>query len=88
MHIQFVKNLQFTRIIKAMGRLREFNFLKHNSGSEGYFHVDTVDDRSNRIVFNMYNKDDAWKIQQVPSLPSWILETENHLQKVIEEEMK
>ena len=34
MQIQFTKNIQFTRLVKADGRLREFNFRKYR-GDEG-----------------------------------------------------
>lgn len=88
MHTQFVKKPQFTKLLKAHGRLREFNFLKHHTGPDGYFSVDTVDDRGNRITFNMFNVEGAWKIKEKPSLPVWILGIEQQLHKLIEEEIQ
>ena len=50
MQIQFTKNIQFTRLVKADGRLREFNFRKYR-GEEGelLFSVDVVDDRDHIV---------------------------------------
>jgi hypothetical protein len=89
MKLQFFKNVQITKLIKAEGRLREFNFRKHGDA----FHkklcsVNVTDDRGNRIVFDMSKQnDDAWKITQA-QLPIWILENEINFQQVIEGEMQ
>ena len=58
MQLNFIKNIQFTRLVKADGRLREFNFRKF-SGEEGelLFSIDVVDDRGNRIIFRMRKED-------------------------------
>ena len=64
MHIQFTKNIQFTRLLKADGRLKEFNFRKINGIKEGMFTVDVSDDRGNRIIFRMQKEDNGWKIMQ------------------------
>jgi hypothetical protein len=46
MDFQLIKNIQFTRLVKAEGRLREFNFRKfQGENSEMLFSVDVVDDR-------------------------------------------
>ena len=87
MRIQFVKNIQFTKLLKVEGRLREFNFRKLGGVNEGIFTVDVVDDRGNRILFRMQKEDGAWKI--IPqSLPTWIMNTENQLHDQIEEEIR
>jgi hypothetical protein len=88
MHFQFVKKLQFTKLLKAQGRLREFNFLKHSVEPADYFSVDTVDDRGNRISFKMFDVEGAWKIEEKNGLPIWVLETEQQLHKLIAEEMQ
>ena len=87
MQIQFTKNIQFTRLVKAEGRLREFNFRKYR-GEEGelLFSVDVVDDRGNRIIFKMKKEDGGWKI--VPaSLPVWVTSNEKSFHELIEEEI-
>jgi hypothetical protein len=87
MQIKFVKNIQFTRVIKAEGRMREFNFRKPNGREPAPTTVDVSDDRGHRIVFQMHREDNNWKI--VPqSLPSWIMQLENKFSEMIEEELK
>ena len=87
MELKFVKNIQFTRLIKADGRLKEFNFRKPNGREEGLFTVDVIDDRGNRIIFNMAKEENAWRIVS-ENLPSWIVESEGSFNEIIEEEFK
>jgi hypothetical protein len=88
MAMLFTKNVQFSKLVKADGSLREFNFRKHRD-SEGsvLFSVDVCDLRNNRIAFKMQQKDMAWKIIQTP-LPEWVLKNEHIFNQLIEEEMK
>jgi hypothetical protein len=86
MQIQFIRNIQFTRLVKAEGRLREFNFRKSNGLQEGLFTVDVSDDRGNRIIFHMQNDVGVWKfVKQL--LPAWIMENEGGFHTLIEEEL-
>lgn len=88
MQIHFTKVVHFTRLIKAGGRLREFNFRKLKQLEEDIFSVDTVDDRGNRILFHMQKGNNAhWTIIQQP-LPAWVTENENKLREKIEEELQ
>ena len=87
MQIKFIRNIQFTRLLKAAGRLREFNFRKQNGLQEGRFTVDVVDDRGNRILFYMQNEENGWKIVS-QQLPDWIWKNEENLSMLIEEELK
>lgn len=87
MRIQFVKNIQFTKLLKVEGRLREFNFRKLGGVNEGIFTVDVVDDRGNRILFRMQKEEGTWKILP-QSLPRWIMDTEAQLHDQIEEELR
>jgi hypothetical protein len=86
MPIQFVKNVQFSKLIKAEGRLREFNFRKTGTGSDEKCSVDTVDDRGNRIIFSMFKEGGAWKLSST-LLPKWICQYEVQLNDAIEEEI-
>ena len=86
MPIQFVKNIQFSKLIKAEGRLREFNFRKTGTGSEEKCSVDTVDDRGNRIIFSMLREGGSWKLSST-LLPKWICQYEVQLNDAIEEEI-
>ena len=86
MPIQFEKNIQFSRLIKAEGRLREFNFRKTGYNSEERFSVDTVDDRGNRIIFSMLRENGTWRLGST-LLPKWITEYEGNLHEAIEDEI-
>jgi hypothetical protein len=86
MHIQFIKNIQFTKVLKVHLRLREFNFLKHKAEPSSYFSVDTVDDRGNRIAFSMFDIDGKWRIKEIPGLPDWIYDAETLFHTSIVEE--
>jgi hypothetical protein len=88
MKIQFVKNIQFTKLVKADGRLREFNFRKVNGVKEGRFTVDVSDDRGNRIIFNMIKEDSGWKIITNDSMPDWVQKNEEIFSDLIEDELK
>jgi hypothetical protein len=87
MLIQFNKNIQFTKVVKADGRLREFNFRKSNGMQGELFSVDVSDDRGNRIMFRMQKNDGSWKIME-QQLPAWIIENETSFNELIEEELK
>jgi len=86
MHVHFIKNIQFTKVLKVDGRLREFNFRKSNGLQEGVFTVDVSDDRGNRIIFKMQREESSWKIED-QQLPAWIKENESLFNKVIDEEL-
>jgi len=86
MQIRFVKNIQFTRILKAEGRMREFNFRKPNALEEAPCTVDVSDDRGHRIIFSMQKQENSWKITP-QALPTWILQMESTLDKLIQEEL-
>ncbi|MEO6490309.1 MAG: hypothetical protein ABIO04_10245 [Ferruginibacter sp.] len=87
MELKFIKNIQFTKLIKVDGRLKEFNFRKSNGRQEGLFTVDVIDERGNRIIFNMEKAGDQWKII-TPGLPPWVISTEGIFNELIEEEFK
>ena len=90
MKITFNKNIQFTRLIKIRGRLKEFNFRKANTSATGSFTVDVLNDQNtqgNRIIFHMEKKGIKWKIVTT-DIPEWILEREDDFDEIIEEELK
>ncbi len=80
------KNIQFTKLIKAPGNLKEFNFRKVPGDTEK-FHVDVNDDRGNRIMFNMKAENGGWKIIE-ETVPKWVTEAEEKINAAIEEELK
>ncbi len=85
MKIHFVRNVQFTKMVKANGRLKEFNFRKVKKDEQELFTVDVSDDRGNRIIFSMEKADGQWKIKE-ENLPDWVMENENKLGELIQEE--
>ena len=87
MQIQFIKNIQFTKLIKADGHLREFNFRKLTGFQDELFTVDVSDDRGNRIMFRMRKEDGTWKIIAQP-LPDWVIKNESVFHDQIEEELR
>lgn len=87
MELKYVKNIQFTRLIKCDGKLKEFNFRKPNDKQEGLFTVDVIDAKGSRIIFNMDMLENTWKITN-NELPQWILDNELAFHEIIEEEFK
>ena len=88
MQIHFTKVVHFTSLIKAGGRLREFNFRRLRQLEEEIFSVDTVDDRGNRILFYMRKDNNSnWSISQQP-LPAWVIENESTLNEQILNELQ
>jgi hypothetical protein len=88
MKIEFIKNIQFTKLVKTEGRLREFNFRKINGIKEGMFTVDVSEDRGNRIIFTMQKFNEGWKIIGNDPIPDWIKKNEDIFSGLIEEELK
>ena len=80
----FRKNTQFSRLIKAGGRLKEFNFRKPSPESKIY-EVDVSDERGNRFMFTMVQQDEDW-IMEGSLMPEWITSVEALLRDAIREE--
>lgn len=80
----YKKNIQFTRLIKINGQLKEFNFRKPTPESKTY-NVDVGDERGNRHIWSMEQESGAWKIKS-GLLPTWILDAAQLLDAVIQEE--
>lgn len=84
MEFIFIKNIQFTQLIKANGRLREFNFWKHRAPDGGdVFSVNVIDDRDQRIQFQLQKDNDEWT-PIGKSLPDWILERNREMADAVE----
>ncbi len=80
----YKRNIQFSRLIKINGQLREFNFRKATPESKIY-NVDIGDERGNRFIWSMEERDGQWKIQG-GLLPTWIVDCESSLDAAIHEE--
>lgn len=88
MIIQFNRNIQFTKLLKAEGRLREFNFRRVNGLHEKLFTVDVSDDRGNRIMFKMQKEGNEWLIATDQPVPDWIKTNITRYNEAIEEELR
>lgn len=87
MQLQFQKNIQFTKLIKADGRLREFNFRKMGGVQDGQFTLDVSDEKGNRVMLRLQKEEGIWKVQEPENVPLWILRNEKIFHDVIEEEL-
>lgn len=85
--MQSIRNIQFTKLLKANGRLREFNFRRSAHEGKIIFNVDVTDDRNNRIFFRMQKEDSTWRIQP-QELPLWVTTNETNLCELIENEVQ
>ncbi len=85
--MQFVRMVQFTRLVKINGRLREFNFRKLKTPGEDVLSVNVVNDRGDRILFNMKKGDSGWKFN-TEKLPDWITLGEQELNDAVEDELQ
>jgi hypothetical protein len=82
--VLYKKNIQFTRLIKINGQLKEFNFRKPTPEGKIY-NVDVGDERGNRHIWAMEPDNGTWKIKS-GLLPTWIVDSESLLDHVIQEE--
>lgn len=87
MHFEFKKAVQFSLLIKAGGRLREFNFRKLKTIDKERFSVDVCNERGDRIIFNMHKIDNEWDIVE-EQLPKWITESKPAIRQAIDEELR
>jgi hypothetical protein len=72
---------QFTLLIHASGRLREFNFRQR--GAE-LFNGNTADDRGDRHYFDIVHENGTWKFKDC-LMPVWLTASEDIVvQKVVE----
>jgi hypothetical protein len=69
--MQHPKNIQFTQLIKAGGRLREFNFRKSLTPEGPVFTVDTVDPSGGRHYILFRFEDNQW-ILKTKNMLDWI----------------
>lgn len=86
MEFKFKKNIQFSLVLKAGDKLREFNFNIRKGPEDEYFEVNVSDERGERIFFRMDKKESGWKILPA-QYPSWLIQNESMLSKAMEEEL-
>lgn len=75
----------FSKLIKAGGQLREFNFKLASLNDQTRYIVDVPDDKGGRIMFSAYkDANGEWKIA-AQLMPLWVHEVEADLGQAIEE---
>ncbi|HET9056926.1 MAG TPA: hypothetical protein VFN30_08785 [Chitinophagaceae bacterium] len=80
-----VKNIHFTKLVKAESGVKEFNFRKIPLAPVPTFHVDVTDECTNRIIFTMQKLEGGlWTMSPV-NLPQWIINIQHSLQEIIED---
>jgi hypothetical protein len=79
-----LKHIQFTCLIKANGRLKEFNFRKKSGLPELVYEVDVSDEKGNRHYFSMQLNGKKWSITE-KDVAKWIQEVTAEVQTAIEE---
>jgi hypothetical protein len=78
------KNVQFTKLIKAGGRLREFNFRKSQGTAGAIFNVDVPDERDNRYYIVFKQVANEWTAEKT-NLPSWLVDALPQIEIAIKE---
>jgi len=77
------KNIQFTNLIKAGGRLREFNFRKSQGLRDDMFTVDVASETGERYYIIFRLKDHHW-VQETKNLNPLIEEVLAQIADAIE----
>ena len=78
----------FSKLIKAGGQLREFNFKLASLNDLSRYIVDVPDDKGERIMFSAYrNANGEWKIA-AQLMPFWVHEAEMLLGEAIDENIE
>jgi hypothetical protein len=78
-------HLAFSTLVKAEGRLREFNFRRKQQDGIPVYEVDVSDERGNRHYFSLAQQDQQWSVNP-KFLPSWIASVMPQLPAVIREQ--
>lgn len=86
MQLEFSRMIQFSLLVKAGDRLREFNFRKLRNPNEDQLTVNVCDERGERILFDMQKQEGAWKISS-GNPPAWIKQSETRICQAVEQEL-
>lgn len=78
--------IQFSLLVKAGDRVREFNFRKLKSPGEEQFSVNVCDERGDRIQFGLRKEEGYWRLS-AGSLPAWITQNEGRLGEAVDQEL-
>ncbi len=77
--MNFIRNIHFSLIIRAVNRLREFNFRKRNPSQ---FDCDVSNEQGERFFFKLIKDHERWKIDG-SDLPAWISTSEETISDAV-----
>ena len=77
------KNIQFTELIKAGGRLREFNFRKSQGLNDPMFTIDVASETGERQYIMFRQTNEQWILEN-KQLSSWVKEILPRIEEIIE----
>jgi hypothetical protein len=84
-YTNLIMSSYFSKLIKAGGQLREFNFKQASLNDDSRYIVDVPDDKGGRITFSVYkNANGEWQIA-AQLMPLWIHESTIELGQAIDE---
>jgi hypothetical protein len=83
----FKRNIQFSCLIKAGGRIREFNFRRSTQTADEPFFVDVVNENGERCQFSMVCQEGQWGLVGA-ILPVWVVSAVKELHKAIVENQR
>ena len=78
------RNIAFSRVIKAGGRPREFNFRRKHADDAIVYDIDVSDENGNRHYFSLREVSGNWRMHE-QFLPPWIAEIFPSLALLIKE---
>ena len=78
----FERNIQFSALIKAGDRVREFNFRKPTRQEGETIFVDVADEKGDRHHFSLVREGQRWRFHDT-KLPVWISSIESKLVEAI-----
>ncbi len=85
MNFVFRKILQFSLLVKAGERVREFNF--NESPAENRVRVNVCSETGERIYFTLAKNESGWSIEPA-ALPGWITRHEKNIVEAFEAELR
>jgi hypothetical protein len=71
-------------LIKAGGRVREFNFRRPTGSTGEIFYVDVTDEKGERYHFSLVREGEHWRLPEA-KLPPWMMLIEKKLEEAIKE---
>ena len=76
------KNVQFTELIKAGGRLREFNFRRSQGVNDPMFTIDVANESGKRHYIFFRQKNGQWLLES-KQLISWVEEILPRIEEIL-----